>query len=145
MLRYLVFIAIEKVVTQVYVHFTKSIRYRHVFIYILSKPLNNKPLSSPNPSVLKIKRVFTSFYGLSTLKINDNCMCTHTFHVLIFGVKFCAIQVYRNITVCCSVDGEEIPLLENPILKYVDMLFQMTLSRKLTSTIDLLVRAVTML
>lgn len=62
-----------------------------------------------------------------------------------FRGKFCAIQVYRNITVCCSVDGEEIPLLENPILKYVDMLFQMTLSRKLTSTIDLLVRAITML
>lgn len=91
------------------------------------------------------KRVVTSVYSLSTLKINDNCMCTHTFHLLIFREKFCAIQVYRNITVCCSVDGEEIPLLENPILKYVDMLFQMTLSRKLTSTIDLLVRAVTML
>lgn len=135
------FITIEKVVIQVYVHFTKSIRYRHVFLHILSKPFNNKPLSSPNPTVLKIKRVFTSVYGLSTLKINGNCMCTHTFHLLMFGEKFCAVQVYRNIKVCFSVVGEEIPL----ILKYVDMLFQMTLSGKLTSTIDLLVRAVTML
>lgn len=139
------FITIEKVVIQVYVHFTKSIRYRHVFLHILSKPFNNKLLSSPNPTVLKIKRVFTSVYGLSTLKINGNCMCTHTFHLLMFGEKFCAVQVYRNIKVCFSVVGEEIPLLENPILKYVDMLFQMTLSGKLTSTIDLLVRAVTML
>lgn len=46
---------------------------------------------SPNPSVLKIKSVFTSVYGLSTLKINVNCMCTHTFHLLMFGEKLCAI------------------------------------------------------